>query len=530
MQDSSAAHAGTALSSDGAAPAPRACPVAPSTDPLVVATDKGLVKGTHAGSGLAFLGIPFAKPPVGALRFMPPEPTACWSDVRDATQFGNICAQFNVNTQTVAGQEDCLFVNVWTPALPSPSSKPLPVLFWLYGGDDMFGGSSDPELNGQTLANAQNAVVVSFNYRVGALGFLAHPALAAANPQHTTGNYGLLDAILALQWVQDNIASFGGDKSRVLLFGQSAGAINTCALFASPLTHGLFSSVLMESGNCAAEGLPYRYPRGAAVATTVNCELARDVAACLQSAPVSAILPIGAVTFVGSFLTQVVSASFDPAHLQDLPFAPTVDGYVLEATPAATIQAGKHNHVPLAIGTNAREAGFLPSGVAAQIPVASCAAYAALFTALLPGIALPLLKAYPCDLLDPLAGYKQASAVLADAFVTCPSRRALRAAAATQTEPVYRYQFTHGFAQHGAELPYVWGTFATAPTPAESLLSHEIQAYWTNLAASGNPNGAGLPIWKAYVPSLDNALQLETPIGEMSAIETAGCDFFDSVE
>ncbi len=523
---------GQALGSDDAATG--GCPVAPSTDPLVVATDKGLVKGAQAGNGFAFLGIPFASPPIGALRFMPPVPAACWSGVADATRFGNTCAQWNPMSGGVIGSEDCLSLNVWTPALPSSSSQPLPVLVWIYGGGDLIGANSFAGADGQALSTAENAVVVSFNYRVGALGFLAHPALTASSPQHTSGNDGLLDALLALQWVQDNIASFGGDKTHVMLFGESAGAINTCALVSSPLAHGLFSSAAMESGNCAAEPLSYRYVRGAVVADSVGCAFAPDVVACLQSAPLSSIAQNAGVTFVGSVVSEVVTASIDAAHIEDLPFGPTVDGYVLDATPLATMKAGNHNHVPFVIGTNAQEfAAFIPPSLFPQIPIASCAEYAALVTAAFPGLALPLLQAYPCSIFDPTAGYREFIAVVTDAFFACPSRRALRAIAATQTEPVYRYLFTHGVAYHGAEVAYVFGTFATVPfvpTAAESTLSSEMQSYWVNLAASGNPNGAGVPTWSAYQPTVDNALQLDTPIGETSAIDAAGCNFWDTVQ
>ena len=510
------------------------CAVTPSSDPLVVATDKGLVRGMQSGGGFAFLGVPFAAPPTGPRRFMPPEPAACWSDVVDATHDGPACAQLDPNSGGVLGSEDCLTLNVWTPALPSQGSAPLPVLVWIYGGGDLIGDNSYPGADGQALAAAEHAVVVSFNYRLGALGFLAHPALAAATPQHTTGNYGLLDAVRALQWVQDNIAAFGGDKAHVMLFGQSAGAINTCALVASPLAHGLFSSALMESGNCAAESLSYRYARGEAVAAAAGCALAPDVKACLQSAPLSAIVQGAGATFAGSVLSQVATTSVDAAHIEDLPFGPTIDGYVLGDTPLATIAAGKHNRVPLVIGTNSQEFGyFISPSLVPQIPIASCVEYAGVVTGLFPGIAIPLLETYPCNPLDPSSGYRQLVAVLTDAFFTCPSRRVARAAAATQAEPVYRYLFTHGAAVHTAEVPYVFGTFATvpyAPTPSELALSSEMQAYWVHLAATGDPNGPGLPAWSPYAPALDNAQQLETPVGEVTSYEAAGCNFWDTVQ
>jgi para-nitrobenzyl esterase len=521
-----------------------ACAVGSSTDPLVVATDKGLVKGTTDGSGVAFLGIPFAKPPTGALRFMPPEPAACWSDVVDATQYGNTCAQFN---GVVIGSEDCLNLNVWVPALPSSTSAPLPVLMWMYGGGNLLGGTnfglSEFDLgqniyDGQALANAQNAVVVSFNYRVGVLGFLAHPALTASTPQHTSGNYGLLDALLALQWVQDNIASFGGDKTRVMLFGQSAGAINTCALLASPLAHGLFSSALMESGNCAAAPLAHQYVLGAQIADAVSCSGATDVAACLQNAPLAPLVEIGGIGFVATFVEQLTSA-LDPKQLQTLPFGPTVDGYVLDDVPLATIQAGKHNHVPLVIGTNAQELDF----VAIPLAIVGCAGAAALVSYWFPTSAPQLLAAYPCNVFDPASPQEEVGQAMTDSFFTCPSRRAARAAAATQTEPVYRYLWTHvtpylGVAEvagafHGSEVPYVFGTFGGllyAPTPAESALSQQMQSSWANLAASGNPNGGGLSTWSTYNPTADNILRLDTPIEDISAFEATGCDFWDTVQ
>jgi para-nitrobenzyl esterase len=515
---------GSASSADAAATT-EPCPAPPTSDALVVATDKGLVKGTQNGIVSAFQGIPFAKPPIGKLRFMPPVPADGWSGVKDASKRGDICAQISMEGKLM-GSEDCLTLNVWTPALPTATScKKLPVLFWLYGGADMWGGAAD----GQSIANAENAILVSFNYRVGPLGFLAHPALTAASPHHTSGNNGLLDAQLALQWVQDNIAAFGGDKTHVMIFGQSAGAINTCALVASPLSKGLFSSALMESGNCAAETLAYRYPRGEAVAVGAGCALSHDVVSCLQNAPVSSILDTGGATFVASFASQIVTTSIDPAHVEDLPFAPTIDDYVLDAKPEATIKAGKHNHVPLVIGTNSEELKFgAPASPFPAVPIASCLEYAALVTAVFPGIAVPLLQKYPCNVLDPKSGYEEIGDVATDAFFTCPSRRALRAAAATQTEPVYHYLFSRGNAVHSVEVGYVFG--AVTSSPDDVALSHQMMSYWVNFAATGNPNGAGLPTWNQYDPAADSAIKLDVPIGTVSGFEASGCNFWDTVQ
>jgi para-nitrobenzyl esterase len=186
--------------------------------------------------------------------------------------------------------------------------------------------------------------------------------------------------------------------------------------------------------------------------------------------------------------------------------------------------------VPLVIGTNAHEFGlFIPASLIPPVEIASCAEYATVVTGLFPGIAVRLLETYPCNLLDPASAYRQLITVLTDGFFTCPSRRALRAAAATQTEPVYRYLFTHGPAVHTAEVPYVFGSVAT-PTPGESTLSFEMQSYWVDLATTGDPNKIGLPTWSPYAPATDNALQLDTPVGAASGIDGAGCNFWDSVQ
>jgi para-nitrobenzyl esterase len=528
---------------------PVTCSVGSSSDPLVIPTATGLVKGTHgSGGGFAFLGIPFAKPPTGSLRFMPPEPAGCWSNVVDATHYGNTCAQFN---GIPIGSEDCLNLNVWVPALPSSSTKPRPVLVWMYGGGNFAGGTNfglsefgfgESIYDGQALANAQNAVVVSFNYRVGVLGFLAHPALRAANASNTTGNNGLLDAITALQWVQDNIAAFGGDKTHVMLFGQSAGAFNTCSLVASPLAKGLFSSALMESGNCAAEQLPYQYKFGAGVVALAGCAKAPDVVSCLQHAPLGPLVEFSGIDFLATYAGQL-AGHIDPKHSQALPFGPTVDGFVLDDVPLATIRAGKHNHVPLLIGTNTQEVNF----VADPLVVVGCAGADALAHYWFPTVGTQMLKAYPCNplasIFDPLLPARAIGQLPTDAIFTCPSRRAARAASISQTEPVYRYVWSHvtpylGLAElvgafHGSEMPYVFGTFGSVlyePTHAERALSQQIQTYWANFAATGNPNGPGLPTWSEYDPTADNALRLDTPIGSISAFEQRGCDFWDTVQ
>lgn len=239
------------------------CPVGAAPDASTVPTTRGLVAGEADGSGLVFRGIRYAVAPTGDKRWKAPEPPACWADVVPAKAFGSACPQ--TLSGVFHGDEDCLFLNVWTPAVPSASTKKRPVLFWIHGGADISGSADSftPTLGkgvyaGRKLAEAEDVIVVSANYRLGALGWLAPPALGDAAHGGASGNYGLLDQIAALRWVKDNIAAFGGDPSKVMVFGESAGAIDTCALIASPLAAGLFSSALMESGSCEDPTRAYR--------------------------------------------------------------------------------------------------------------------------------------------------------------------------------------------------------------------------------------------------------------------------------
>jgi para-nitrobenzyl esterase len=317
---------------------------------LVVTTASGPVRGTREGASRAWKGIPYAAPPLGSLRFRAPQPPAAWSEVRDATAFGSGCVATSVDLQSggnqvIGGDEDCLTLNVWAPS--QPPAAPAPVLVFIHGGFYQQGSSADtfgdvPSYDGAYLTSHQPVVVVTINYRLGALGFLASAALAAADPDHRAGNYGLLDQIAALRWVSANIAAFGGDPARFLVFGQSAGGLSVCNLLASPLAAGLFSRALIESGGC------YAYPRatallvGARVVRAVGCQGAADVPACLRAVPAA--------------LVATAVAPYSWAY----EFAPSVDPGVLEQ-PMAVLAAGRSNPVPVVIGTNANELGSMMS-------------------------------------------------------------------------------------------------------------------------------------------------------------------------
>jgi para-nitrobenzyl esterase len=480
----------------------------------VVQIDVGCLQGTATSGGSAFLGVPFAAPPSGSLRWKPPQAVSRWSDVYDATRPGNECVQLDAGK--LAGSEDCLNLDLWTPSL-KPSS-PLPVMVFIHGGGNTIGSASAPGLNGQYLAQAQGVVVINVNYRLGLLGFLAHPALDAESPFHVSGNYALLDQIAALQWVQRNVAAFGGDPKRVLLYGQSGGARDTCMQLASSLSKGLFSAALMESGNCEEtrfldriDTLKATEDRYAPIVAQSRCDAAADVAACLRAVPTED-------------LVGVTQASLGP----DWEPLPNVDGYVLADFPFHLFVAGlQPNSVPFVIGTNQDE--FALPGLI-HPPITDAAAYAAKVRALFGDAnAAQILAEYPAQ------AYPSAEdalvALWSEQHFTCPARRYARAVAAGQSAKVYRYFFTRmaaNGASHGLELRYLFHTFASGAPAADEQLADEIEGYWARFAATGDPNGSGATEWPTYGAS-DPFLQLDVPPTAGEGVRTAHCDFWDAL-
>ncbi|MGH2603178.1 MAG: carboxylesterase/lipase family protein, partial [Dehalococcoidia bacterium] len=413
------------------------CDAEVATEPGVVLTDRGVLRGERSGETYVFRGIPYAAPPVGELRWRPPSEHDCWTGERAATEFGPICPQLNAQREVV-GDEDCLTLNVWTPA--APPAAPLPVMLFIHGGGNSQGAGSLPLYDGQRLAEQGDVVLVTLNYRLGPLGFLAHPTLDAESATGASGNYGILDQIAALRWVQRNIAAFGGDPSRVLIFGESGGAVDTCVLLASPLAAGLFQRALMESGACLGPGMQGAAASGPRFVAASPCAGVTDVPACLRGLDTAAVMAV---------LPPTVSVSGGGGNQ----YGPVIDGHVLPDAPLRMIQAGTHNHVPFAIGANADEtARDVP-------PIGSEEAYrAALERMLGPSLAPVVAAAYPPA---EYGGPRQALvAATSDARFICTARTAARAVAANQSEPVYRYFFTQALrgpaaafgASHGLEL------------------------------------------------------------------------------
>jgi para-nitrobenzyl esterase len=317
-----------------------------ATEPEIACTEQGAIRGTPQGDTLAFKDIPYAKAPVGALRWRPPEPPTSWGGVRDGSRFGEICPQLGAGN-AVVGDEDCLTLNIWRPR-EMAAGQLLPVTVWLTGGGNhSLSGQGTAFLggvnyNGEMLAPT-GVVFVSFNIRLGVLGFLAHPALDGERPERVSGNYGSLDQIAMLRWLRRNVASFGGDPNRIVLFGTSAGGGNICALMSSPLARGLFHEAVMQSSvptGCEIQTLAdAERGTGKRVAAAAGCDNAADVPACLRAKTVA----------------EIVSAVPGTFGVFPRIYGPNVDGYVFPDPPLKIISRREHSAMPVIIGNTTEE-------------------------------------------------------------------------------------------------------------------------------------------------------------------------------
>jgi para-nitrobenzyl esterase len=512
--------AGCGGGAGGGTPPPPSC----MSTATLVCTQSGQLQGAVEGSFHAFRGIPFAAPPVGDLRWRPPAAPASWQGVRDATTFGNRCPQIDLSGVLV-GDEDCLTLNVF--AVNPPTSSKQPVMVYFHGGGERVGSAQDPPWNAVPPLSGHGVIVVTVEYRLGLLGWLAHPLLTA-EAQGSSGNYGLMDLIAALKWVHDNIAEFGGDPAKVTIFGQSAGAENIYALLASPAAAGLFSAAAMESSYAIKGGLigtsvADAYPWYAALPSLVNCDAAPDVLACLRALPADTLVQTSLnATATGWINIEPIVVPEDPfSKLQRL------------GTP-----------VPLLIGTNSDELAYIyvlgptldASGYAASVHTQ--------FDALAAGAGDTILSLYPAtDYTNPNYAL---NAVESDADYTCNTRNFARAVSGAQRSTVWRYLFTHTYeddaslmavrAFHVAELPFVSGNLETgalvnpySPSGAEIALSNEMMDYWARFAATGDPNGAGAAQWLPYDAG-ENILQLDDSIVNLAGgYRNPQCDFLSTL-
>ena len=461
-----------------------------------------------------YLGIPYAAPPVGALRWEPPHAAASWSGVRQATSFAPHCPQPASPFGVASTSEDCLYLNVFAP--PGAGSRDLPVMVWIHGGSLLVGESDD--YNPAALVS-RGVIVVTINYRIGALGFLAEAALAN-RPGGASGNYGLMDQQAALRWVQRNIRGFGGDPRNVTLFGESAGGLSTLAQLVSPGARGLFAHAIVESGTyeLTQQSLAGAESAGSAFAAKVGC--ASDTAACLRSLPVSTILD--AEDFNG--------------------YDPNVDGAVLPQSIGSALASGQFNHVPVVIGTNHDEWRlFVGLDQLNGGPPVTAANYVADISSTL-GVSASVAAAVANEY--PLSDYSSPAVALGavgtDAIFACHALTAEDDL--SKYVPTYAYEFndenaperflpSFGFpygAAHASEIQYLFDLSNTAYpgtlTPAQQQLAQAMQRDWTNLAKTGVPAAR----WPRYTASDQQTLSLvpPSPLVETNFAAEHNCSFW----
>ncbi|HTQ96939.1 MAG TPA: carboxylesterase family protein [Candidatus Acidoferrum sp.] len=459
-----------------------------------VKTESGPIRGKASADGKVnvFLGIPFAAPPVGPLRWKPPQPPAAWTEVRNTTEYGAHCMQagfFKVVLSGPGQSEDCLTLNVWAPAGKDVSK--LPVMVWIYGGGFVDGGSSEPVTNGENLAK-RGVVLVSMNYRLNVFGFFATHELAEESPQHAAGNYGLMDQAAALNWVKNNIALFGGDPAKVTIFGESAGAFAVSGLMASPLTKGLIAGAIGESGG------------GVGRASIIFVDLATKEKEDEKFA--KSAYHADNLAALRAMSADDLAAKSAPKLIGGGHFTPNIDGYVFTEPLPATFAAGKQAKVPLLAGWNADETSFES---AAKIPNYGPQNLNMTLVQKFGFHAGEAQKVFPAT--NNAEAVKAADDLSAIEFLVYGTWAWLEAQVKTGNSPVYRYQFDLGVpagtgglsgAFHSDEVAYVFGNLdarqGTKWRPEDYALSEKMQNYWTNFAKSGDPNGNGLPGWPKY--------------------------------
>ena len=452
-----------------------------------IKTAHGTIEGTEANGIRVFRGIPFAAPPVGDLRWKPPQQVTNWDGVRQANAFGPRCMQRAVYSDMVfratGMSEDCLYLNVWTPA--KSASEQLPVLLYLYGGGFVAGDGSEPRYDGETMAR-KGIVALTINYRLDVFGFFAHPELTRESSQHGSGNYGLLDAWAALQWVQENIAAFGGDPKKVTIAGESAGSGFVSALMASPLSKNLVAGAIGESG--AAIG-----PLTSPVPLAEGEKNGLTFAAAIEAATLAALRALSA--------EKLLEATAKPGIPR---FWPTVDGYFLPEFPVEIFAKGQQAHVPLLAGWNSAE---IPARALLGPDEPTPENYANAVKKLYGKRADQVLKLYPGSTGEEVL--QSASALASDRLIVYGTWKWIDLHRKTGRSPVFRYLYSHPRpgatgASHAAEIEYAMGNLATntvvAWTPDDYKVSEIFQRYFSNFVKTGDPNGPGVQTWPAVNP------------------------------
>jgi para-nitrobenzyl esterase len=487
-----------------------------------VVLDSGVIRGRYVGEHLdvqTFRGIPYAKPPIGSLRWRPPQPPEAWEGERDCFEFGpaspqktealmNLVPQMSLNATT---SEDCLYLNVWRPV--GEFDEQLPVMVWIHGGGYTMGAASQPIYDGESLARS-GVVVVSINYRLGPFGFFAHPALSQESPNKVSGNYGILDQIEGLRWVQRNIAALGGDADRVMIFGESAGAGSVLCLMVAPQARGLFHAAIVQSAPDMQLASLRRATDRRISAEQQGLELVKQMGL-NQDATAEELRALEVDRLIETFPRLRVDRQFDlDIRSSPLSIAPIVDGFVIPDQPNRLFAADKAAPVPLIVGNTRDEMTLfltqtpLPKKVDEyqQVMSQNFGEYTEL-----------MMQAYPAS--DSQSIRSSIMELLGDAVFGSQARYVARLHA-RNGHPTYRYVFSCGTNQfplsmlgshHACEIPYVFGR-PVNPTVSDKRVAEVVQGYWVNLARSGDPNGEGLPTWPKTNPASDVLIDFEKEV------------------
>jgi para-nitrobenzyl esterase len=502
----------------------------------LVETPVGTIGGNEAGTYQAFLGIPFALPPVGELRWRAPQPMPAFTDTFQATQYGAGCNQFSKVSDVLIASEDCLFLNVWRPSgdnLPDAGSK-LPVMVYIYGGAFSLGAGSEPQYDGSVLASTRNVIVVTMNYRMAYLGFLALPELTAEAGR--SGNYVFYDQQLALKWVHDNIVAFGGDADRVMLFGESAGGMSTCMHLASPVSNAMIYSAAIESGFCLPKMQTQAEAEAAGIKFANNAGCGDgDRLACLRS---KSIKEIDAALQVSG----LVKPAFAP--FLAVPVVPVLDGQLITQEPRVALAAGAAAGKSVIIGVNKNEGALF---AAFQEPIADEDAYLAkLESEYGEDVAAQVAALYPFAAYG--SGINAYADLQGDRFFVCQALATADALASGGAQ-VHFYHFVQAISSplglllklvapeleagtfHTTEVPYVFGLNGVLGNidGERAALSQLMQSYWVNNAVEGNPEADDLPAWPLYDTADRNYMELDTTPQVAGDLKAQKCALLNSL-